>query len=160
MQKGVSVAQVARVADAFGKSGIMIHAYLMYGFPTQTTQETIDSLEIVRQLFEQKLIQSAFWHRFAMTVHSPVGMHPEKYGVQRIEGMPNAFAQNGCNHTDETGGPHDKFGSGLAKALYNYIHDNGFDFPLQDWFDFNVPPTRIPPKYIAGILSNKPKVKR
>ncbi|MEI6766413.1 MAG: radical SAM protein [Bacteroidota bacterium] len=160
MQKGVSVAQVARVTDAFRKSGIMIHAYLMYGFPTQTAQETIDSLEIVRQLFEQKLIQSAFWHRFAMTVHSTVGMHPEKFGVQKVDGTADSFTQNGCNHIDETGGPHDKFGSGLAKALYNYIHDNGFDFPLRDWFDFKVPPTQIPPKYIAGILLIKPKLKK
>jgi hypothetical protein len=30
----------------------MVHAYLMYGYPTQTIQETIDSLEMVRQLFE------------------------------------------------------------------------------------------------------------
>ncbi|HMX11873.1 MAG TPA: radical SAM protein, partial [Burkholderiaceae bacterium] len=36
MQKGVSVAQVARVTHAFGEAGILVHAYLMYGFPTQT----------------------------------------------------------------------------------------------------------------------------
>lgn len=153
MQKGVSVAQVARVAAAFRSSGIMIHAYLMYGFPTQTAQETIDSLEIVRQLFEQKLIQSAFWHRFAMTVHSPVGMHPEKFGVKRVDGIKDPFAQNGCNHSDDNGCDHDKFGNGLSKALYNYIHDNGFEFDLQEWFEFKIPNTQIPPHYIAGIIA-------
>ena len=124
MEKGVTIEQVTLVAAAFQSSGIMIHAYLMYGFPTQTAQETIDSLEIVRQLFSLKLINSAFWHRFTMTVHSPIGMNPEKYGVERIPHPEKAFAQNGCNHIDKTGCNHEKFGSGLNKALYNYLHDN------------------------------------
>ncbi len=73
IEKGVTVAQVAKVADNFTQAGIMVHAYLMYGFPTQTEQETIDSLEVVRQLLEIGAVQSGFWHQFAMTVHSPVG---------------------------------------------------------------------------------------
>jgi hypothetical protein len=54
----------------------MVHCYLMYGYPTQTVQETVDSLEMV-QLFEAGVLQSGFWHQFAMTAHSPVGIHPE-----------------------------------------------------------------------------------
>ncbi len=81
MEKGVSIAQVARVTEGFTQAGIMVHAYLMYGFPTQTAQETIDILEVVRQLFENNVIQSGFWHRFSMTAHSPVGKNPEKFGV-------------------------------------------------------------------------------
>ena len=81
INKGVTVAQVARVANNFTGAGIMVHAYLMYGFPTQTAQETIDSLETVRQMFELGLIQSGFWHRFAMTAHSPVGLHPAEYSA-------------------------------------------------------------------------------
>jgi radical SAM superfamily enzyme YgiQ (UPF0313 family) len=83
MKKGVTVSQVARVADAFTQAGIMVHAYLMYGFPTQTAQETIDSLEMVRQLFLNEALQSGFWHRFAMTSHSPVGLNPAQFMVQR-----------------------------------------------------------------------------
>jgi hypothetical protein len=155
MEKGVSIEQVTMVTAAFQQSGIMIHAYLMYGFPTQTAQETIDSLEIVRQLFEHKLIQSAFWHRFAMTVHSPVGINPEKYGVERISHPENAFAENGCQHIDKTGCNHEKYGLGLTKALYNFMHDNGFDYHLQDWFDFKIPPTTMAPNYIKKILKKK-----
>ena len=81
MKKGVSVEQVARVTRAFSDAGILVHAYLMYGFPTQTVQDTVDALEYVRQLFEAGCIQSGFFHRFACTVHSPVGKHPEEYGV-------------------------------------------------------------------------------
>src|SRR6185312_5774405 len=45
MKKGVTVAQVARVTRALTDAGIMVHAYLMYGFPTETEQETVDALE-------------------------------------------------------------------------------------------------------------------
>lgn len=85
INKGVTVPQVAKVTDYFTQSGIMVHAYLMYGFPSETAQETIDSLEIVRQLFMNGLVQSGFWHRFAMTAHSPVGCYPEKYAVKITE---------------------------------------------------------------------------
>ena len=71
MKKGVSVEQVARVTRAFSDAGILVHAYLMYGFPTQTAQDTVDALEYVRQLFAAGCIQSGFFHRFTCTVHSP-----------------------------------------------------------------------------------------
>jgi radical SAM superfamily enzyme YgiQ (UPF0313 family) len=51
IKKGVTVEQVAQVTRNFTESGIMVHSYLMYGYPTQTIQETVDSLEMVRQLF-------------------------------------------------------------------------------------------------------------
>ncbi|RTL54392.1 MAG: radical SAM protein, partial [Rhodocyclaceae bacterium] len=38
MKKGVSVDQVAQVTHAFSNAGVLVHAYLMYGFPTQTVQ--------------------------------------------------------------------------------------------------------------------------
>ena len=61
MKKGVTVEQVARVTRAFSDAGVMVHAYLMYGFPTETAQDTIDALERVRQLFAEGCVQSAFW---------------------------------------------------------------------------------------------------
>lgn len=157
MNKGVTIGQVAMVTDGFRKAGIMIHAYLMYGFPTESTQETIDSLEIVRQMFASRLLKSAFWHRFAMTVHSPVGLKPEDFDVEKEELSPDSFAQNGCNHTDKTGCKHEKFETGLNTAIYNYIHDNGFDFYLQDWFDFKIPQTKVPHNFIKKIIKQKGK---
>lgn len=157
MNKGVSIEMVAKATDAFRNSGIMTHAYLMYGFPTQTVQETIDSLEIVRQLFAEKLIQSAFWHRFAMTIHSPVGNKPTDYGAERINNGDNTFARNGCGHTDKGGCDHEKFSEGLNKALYNYIHDNGLDFDLQQWFSFRIPATSHPAGYVAGLIRDGKK---
>ncbi|GAB2770440.1 radical SAM protein [Rhabdobacter roseus] len=156
MKKGVTVAQVARVADAFTQAGIMVHAYLMYGFPTQTAQETIDSLEMVRQLFEQGVVQSGFWHRFAMTAHSPVGLHPAAFNVQRIGPDFGGFADNDLYHHDPQGTDHDRFAEGLRKSLFNYMHGVCFEFPLGRWFDFKVPSTSVPPRYIENSLRQVP----
>ncbi|ALM50070.1 Fe-S oxidoreductase [Flavobacterium psychrophilum] len=152
IQKGVTVAQVARVTRNFTEAGVMVHAYLMYGFPTQTAQETIDSLEMVRQMFETGILQSGFWHQFAMTAHSPVGMYPEKFGVLKETDAIGSFANNDIVHIDNTGTNHDKFSFGLKKSLFNYMHGICFDYPLQDWFEFKVPRTKVPDDYIFNVL--------
>jgi hypothetical protein len=154
IKKGVTVEQVAQVTRNFTESGIMVHAYLMYGYPTQTIQETVDSLEMVRQLFELGVLQSGFWHQFAMTAHSPVGMFPEEFGVipEQNEIM---FANNDINFKDKTGINHDKFSFGLKKSLFNYMHGICFDYDLQDWFDFKIPKTKIPSDFIYNCLEKE-----
>jgi radical SAM superfamily enzyme YgiQ (UPF0313 family) len=139
MKKGVSVEQVARVTRCFSDAGILVHAYLMYGFPTQTAQDTIDALEYVRQLFAAGCIQSGFFHRFTCTVHSPVGKHPQQYGVTLSEPLHGGFANNDINFTDITGIDHDVFGAGLKKALYNYMHGIGLDVDVREWFERHAP---------------------
>lgn len=153
IQKGITVAQVAKVNKHFTEAGIMVHAYLMYGFPTQTAQETIDSLEMVRQMFKLGILQSAFWHLFTMTAHSPVGLNPEKYSVQKVTEAMGSFANNDIEHIDPTGADHETFGYGLAKSLLNYMHGTHLDDPLQKWFDFKVPKTSVDPDYIANALN-------
>lgn len=152
MQKGVTVAQVARVADAFTQAGIMVHAYLMYGFPTQTAQETIDSLEMVRQLFQNGVLQSGFWHLFAMTAHSPVGLDPAAFGVVRTGPEWGRFADNDLAHEDPSGADHELYAEGLRKSLFNYMHGVGLDFPLNSWFDVKTPRTSVPANYIEQCL--------
>ena len=156
IDKGVTVEQVAVVTRNFTEAGIMVHAYLMYGYPTQTIQETVDSLEMVRQLFEAGVLQSGFWHQFAMTAHSPVGMYPEKFGVvptsPPLEGLGVVFANNDINFTDKTGIDHDKFSFGLKKSLFNFMHGICFDYELQEWFDFKIPRTKIHPDFISNAI--------
>lgn len=151
IDKGISVDQVAKVTRNFTEAGIMIHAYLMYGYPTQTVQETVDSLEMVRQLFEMGILQSGFWHQFAMTAHSPVGLNPEEFGVTPIK-QEILFANNDVDFTDRTGIDHSKFSFGLKKSLFNYMHGINFELPLQEWFDFKIPRTTIHPDYIHDAL--------
>jgi hypothetical protein len=135
MQKGVSVAQVARVTKGFSEAGVLVHAYLMYGFPTQTLQDTVDALEYVRQLFENGCIQSGFFHRFACTVHSPVGQDPAAYGVQLLPLAKGGFAQNDVGFIDPTGTDHDLLGRGLKKAIYNFMHGVGLEEDVRSWFE-------------------------
>jgi radical SAM superfamily enzyme YgiQ (UPF0313 family) len=152
MQKGVSVDQVARVTHAFTEAGILVHAYLMYGFPTQTVQDTVDALEYVRQLFAANCIQSGFFHRFACTVHSPVGLHPEQFGV-RLKPLPKvSFAKNDVGFIDPTGVDHDALGIALNKALYNYMHGIGLDQDVRGWFSGRVPKTTVPRHFIERAL--------
>ena len=155
IDKGVTVEQVARVNRNFTEAGIMVHAYLMYGFPTQTAQETIDSLEMVRQMFEVGIMQSGFWHQFAMTAHSPVGLNPEAFDVINHSTTLGTFANNDMVHEDKSGAVHDKFSFGLKKSLFNYMHGLCFDFPLQEWFEFKIPRTKIAPDYIVSVLESE-----
>jgi hypothetical protein len=135
MRKGVTVEQVARVTRAFSDAGIMVHAYLMYGFPTETLQDTIDALERVRQLFAAGCIQSAYWHRFAATAHSPVGLEPHKYGITLRPPPAVTFAHNDIGFEDPVGTDHDFLGGGLRRALYNYMHGIGLDADVREWFE-------------------------
>ncbi|WP_316797548.1 B12-binding domain-containing radical SAM protein [Pedobacter agri] len=154
IDKGVTVEQVAKVTRNFTSAGIMVHAYLMYGYPTQTVQETVDSLEMVRQLFEAGVLQSGFWHQFAMTAHSPVGMYPEKFGVVKETEIIGTFANNDINYIDKTGIDHNKFSYGLKKSLFNFMHGICFDYKLQDWFDFKIPNTKIQADFIEMALND------
>jgi hypothetical protein len=152
MKKGVSVDQVARVTKGFADAGILVHAYLMYGFPTQTVQDTVDALELVRQLFAQGCIQSGFFHRFTCTVHSPVGQNPQDYGVTLLPLPPGQFAKNDVGFVDPTGVDHDRLGVGLKKALYNYMHGIGLDDDVRMWFDMPTPKSKVHRQRIQRAL--------
>ncbi|MBD5770741.1 B12-binding domain-containing radical SAM protein [Marinomonas colpomeniae] len=154
MKKGVSVEQVARVTKAFSDADILVHSYLMYGFPTQTEQETIDALEMVRQMMEQGCFQSAFWHRFAATIHSPIGVNPEEFGITLAERPDILFAENDVDFTDPTGTNHEMLGEGLRKALYNYMHGIGFDQPMAFWFGEPVTPTLVKKTLISRAIND------
>ena len=160
MNKGVTVEQVARVTRAFTDAGIMVHAYLMYGFPTQTEQETVDALERVRQLFEAGCIQSAYWHRFSATAHSPIGREPEKFGIKLLPMPEVTFAKNDLRFQDPTPCDHDRLGVGLRKALYNFMHGLGFESEVRFWFDKKVPSTTVPKTLIARALTRSAGVAR
>ena len=158
MKKGVSVDQVARVTKGFADAGILVHAYLMYGFPTQTVQDTVDALEYVRQLFAAGCIQSGFFHRFACTVHSPVGQDPAAYGItlQPLPAVPAAgnFAKNDIGFFDPTGVDHAALGVGLKKAVYNFMHGIGLDDDVRQWFDFPCPKPKVARGRIARALTS------
>lgn len=157
MNKGVTVEQAAISCKNMQDAGIMVHTYLMYGFPTQTLQETIDSLEIVRQLFKNGLVQSGFWHRYAMTCHSPSGINPQLFGVERISLKPNPFANNEVAYIENVTYDYEGVGKGLEKSIYNFMHGIGLDEHVSEWFSLKVPPPTVPPNYIAKTIGIRKK---
>ncbi len=159
MDKGVSVASAARVAQAFQRAGVRVHAYLMYGFPTQTDQETADAMETVRQLFAAGLLDSAFWHRFVLTRHSRIFSEPERYGVSyRVpEGV---FAANDIPHEDPNGGDHDAWDEPLVQALEAWMRGEATVRPAATWIPEGLPGPAVDPTLVQAALPDpSPPVK-
>lgn len=157
IRKGVTVEQVVRAAHAFETAGVRVHAYLMYGFPTQTDQESIDAMEVVRQLFAAGVLSSAFWHRFVLTRHAPVYRDLEGYGVELPpEALARRFAANDLPHLDPTGGDHDAFDAVLPIALRAWMQGEGLDRPVHDWFDAPMPSTTQAPDRVLRALADGP----
>ena len=151
MDKGVTVEQVARAAQAFQQAGVRVHAYLMYGFPTQTDQETVDSMELVRQLFEEGLLDSAFWHRFVLTRHAPISLEPHDFQVTPVP-LVGSFGQNDLDHRDPLGGDHDRFDDVLPSALAAWLRGRELDRPVHTWGP-GLPPSAEPSDRIRRALA-------
>ena len=86
-------------------------------------------------------------------MHSPVGQHPEDYGVQLLPLPAGAFAKNDVAFIDPTGTNHATLGQALNKALYNYMHGIGLDEDVRAWFDMRVPKPRVGRHFIAKALA-------
>lgn len=139
IDKGVTIQQTVEACRHLRDAGIMVHTYLMYGFPTETLQESVNALETVRRMFDEGIVQSAFWHRYAMTCHAPSGLNPEQYGARRVTLEPNPFCNNEVDW--EPGFDYDieAVGAALRMATYNYMNGLGLDQPVRSWFPIRVP---------------------
>ena len=155
IKKGITVDKTALVAAAFKDAGILIHAYLMYGCPSETVQETVDSLERVRQLFAADLIQSAFWHRFTTTAHSPIGLQPAAHGLRILGPAFQGFAENDLQHEDRRGTTPDWLGEGLRRSMLNFLEGRGLTLDVRQWFDHSVPSPRVSPTWIRRLLKGR-----
>jgi hypothetical protein len=89
-----------------------------------------------------------------MTAHSPVGLHPEEFGVIQQGPEFKGFAENDYFHEDPQGTDHEKFSNGLKVSLFNYMHGLGTEQHLSSWFDFSVPKTRVPAHYIKDVIED------
>jgi len=155
MDKGITIENAARSAAAFTDAGVMVHAYLMYGFPTQTEQETVNAMEVVRQMFEEGILSSGFWHRFVLTRHSRVYQDPSHYGIT-IPPLPPGplFATNDIPHLDPKGADPDRFDRGLVHALNAWMNTSDLDRPVHIWFDPPLLPTTEHPRRIGSALDH------
>ncbi len=142
MRKGITLAEAVGALTALRDTGIMTHAYLIYGFPGQDIPETIDALEIVRRLFAARLLTSAYWHRFSLTIHGPVFAEQEHFGITAPRRRPR-FAHNDIPYRETRPTGADTLGPGLHKALYNYLHGNLLSADIRCFFDHPVPRPRV-----------------
>lgn len=136
MNKGITLASARKALRSFKKCGIMVHAYLMYGFPTETAEEALGALDNVRKLFKYKLISSAFWHRFALTIHSPIYRNAKDFKLKILQpenGNRRIFSLNEISFREKGSPNWNKIGKVLNLATYNYLERHGLDKPIGFW---------------------------
>ena len=145
MNKGITLASARAALTAFRDAGIMVHAYLMYAFPTETEREARAALSHVRRFFKEGLVQSAFFHRFALTVHSPIAKDPARFGIRlapsvrasvagRWRSRGRTFALNEIPYEEPNAPDWNRIGKALKLALYNFMRGTGFSKPISFWF--------------------------
>jgi hypothetical protein len=136
MNKGITLDSARKAMLSLNGAGIMVHAYLMYGFPSETEAEAFGALDFVRGLFREGLLQSAFWHRFALTVHSPVAADAERFGI-KIEWQRTrkgrVFRRNEIGFSEPGSPDWDRIGKALSLAMYNYVEGRGLDKDVGFW---------------------------
>jgi hypothetical protein len=121
------------------RSGLLVHAYLIYGFPGQAPSDIVDSAEVVRQLFASGLVDSAFWHRFVLTRHSRMmaqyreggrpGLKPILDVAAPAQGL---FASNDLAFEGESA--FDPYDAPLVSALEAWMHGEELERPASSWF--------------------------
>jgi hypothetical protein len=130
--KGFSLAALVKTLVGMRRAGLLVHAYLIYGFPGQGFADIVDSAELVRELFASGLIDSAFWHRFVLTRGSSImaewraGKRP---GLSPID-RGGSFAANDLEFEGEAA--FDVFDAPLAAVLEAWMSGEGLDLPARE----------------------------
>ena len=153
INKGTDIASITRACCAFKEAGILVHAYMIYGFWNDSPQTIIDSMETLRQFFEAGLLDSAFWHKFVLTRNSTVYNQWQKAGTLDLvssEEASSAFARNNLHFKGEE--KFNKFGAPLETALNCWMHGDRLDQHVQKWFDFQVPKPTVNRTFINSFI--------
>jgi radical SAM superfamily enzyme YgiQ (UPF0313 family) len=125
--KGFDLAGLVTTLVAMKRAGLLVHAYLIYGFPGQSRGDILDSAEVCRQLFASGLVDSAFWHRFVLTRHSRMYAQRragEREGFEPVD-RPWDFANNDLGFEGE--GAYDEFDGPLSAALELWMSGRSLD---------------------------------
>ncbi|MBN2790639.1 MAG: radical SAM protein [Candidatus Delongbacteria bacterium] len=154
MNKGIDLEQAVKVCYNFSSNEILVHTYLIYGFPGESEQELINSAESLRQMFKAGIVDSAYWHRFSLTCHSDVFRHKDNYNIKVINNKVNPFANNEIGYIDIANNRIDNYSSGLKKATYNFMLSSCLDYDIRSWFEFKTPNPTLKTNTIENILSN------
>ena len=154
INKGTDIASITRACCAFKEAGVLVHAYMIYGFWNDTAQSIVDSMETLRQFFAAGLLDSAFWHKFVLTRNSTVYNQWEKEGtLNLVSGVDSssAFARNNLHFKGEE--KFNKFGAPLDTALNAWMHGQRLEQKVQKWFDFPVPQPTVSRDFIEKLIN-------
>ena len=152
--KGFDLVSLVRTLVAMRRAGLLVHTYLIYGFPGQAAADIVDSAEFCRQLFAAGLVDSAFWHRFVLTRHSRMyrewkeGRRPALVPVDR----PWSFANNDLSFEGERA--FDRFDAPLAASLDSWMEGAALDKPLSAWFGRTAPKTSINGDLVESLIAS------
>lgn len=151
INKGTDISSIISACAAFKEAGILVHAYMIYGFWNDTPQTIINSMETLRQFFESGLLDSAFWHKFVLTKNSQVffewknGHHKDLFPIQN-QNKKSLFADMNMHFKGEQN--FDKFSIPLKNALNSWMHGKNLQTKVQKWFDFQIPAPTIPKDFV------------
>lgn len=150
--KGITVPQTVKVLQAFSEAGILTHAYMMYGFPGETPQDTINSIEVVRQLAQHNFLQSGFYHQFQLTAHAPLAKKPELYGIRISSGRPAGFAHYVLRYESSHAIPQERVFAGLQNAIIAYAGRLHLERPVGSFFTTPMPLPTTSPTFVSDLL--------
>lgn len=154
VNKGTDMENIVNACCAFKEAGILIHSYMIFGFWSQSVQDLIDSMETLRQLFEAGLLDSAFWHKFTLTLHSTVYEEYKKGKYPELKILPQKktqFAKNDLHFEGEE--KSEKFSAPLNAALELWMHGEKLSKPVESYFPFKMPKPSIAKDYIASLIA-------
>ena len=154
VNKGTDMENIVNACCAFKEAGILIHSYMIFGFWSQSVQDLIDSMETLRQLFESGLLDSAFWHKFTLTLHSTVYEEYKKGKYPELKILPQKktqFAKNDLHFEGEE--KSEKFSAPLNAALELWMHGEKLSKPVESYFPFKMPKPSIAKDYIASLIA-------
>lgn len=154
VNKGTDMENIVNACCAFKEAGILIHSYMIFGFWSQSVQDLIDSMETLRQLFENGLLDSAFWHKFTLTLHSTVYEEYKKGKYPELKILPqkkSQFAKNDLHFEGEE--KSEKYSAPLNAALEFWMHGEKLSKPVESYFPFKMPKPSISKDYIASMIA-------
>ncbi|WP_147635046.1 B12-binding domain-containing radical SAM protein [Treponema pectinovorum] len=155
IHKGTDLQTIVEACCAFKEAGVLVHAYMIYGYWFETPQDLINSMETLRQFYANGLLDSSYWHKFVLTRHSRVydewkkGEHPELKVIEE-KSIP-IFAKNALHFEGEK--KSQKYGAGLNYSLNEWMHFTDIEKPVSYWFDFPVPKPTVSSDFIKKLIS-------
>ena len=158
VNKGIDIDSLVGACAAFKEAGILVHAYMIYGFYNETPQMLIDSAETLRQLFAAGLIDSAFWHKFTLTKYSTVYSEwksGKRKDIKLLPAKEDSFAVYEMRFDGEA--KSERYGAPLMTALDSWMHGRGLEKPVQKWFPFSMPKLSVAPDFIDRAIARYEK---